>query len=160
MAEKELKVLQREDVIVPNKRKKRSLREISIHEQAKIIQAVTRDFTRQEDVACEYRTSPALVCRLVRQHRKDPFILSKKLAKEHKQNLTEEAVNLEVAEMLRDRVAIESASLVKVRLQVKHNMNVSLPRVQAIMKQKLGLSYRTAKKVPKQGNTERCLVLR
>ena len=100
MAEQELRELQREEVAVPNRLKKRALREITIHEQAKIIHAVTRDFARQADVAAQYRTSPALVCRLVRQHRQDPFILSKRLSKKHKQDVTAEAVQLEVAEML------------------------------------------------------------
>ena len=75
--------------------------------------------------------------------------MSKKLAKKHKQDITVEAVQLEVTEMLRERVAIENASLVQTRLLTKHNINVSVPRVQVIIKQWLGLSYRTAKKVPK-----------
>ena len=111
-------------------------------------------------MAAEYRASPALVSRLVRQHRQDPFILSKKLARQHQQDISAEAVQHEVAMMLRDRVAIENATLVQARVLAKHNIEVSVPRVQVLMKQRLGMSYRTAKKVPKQGNTERCLVLR
>ena len=153
-------MLQREDFIVPQKLKKRPLREISIHEQAKIIHAVTVDFLKQEDVALKYSTSRGLVCRLVRQYRQDPFLMSKKLARQHSKDITAEAVQLEVEQMLRDKVAIENAELVKARVLERKSIDVSVSRVKVLMKQQLGMSYRTAKKVPKQGNTEHCLVLR
>ena len=62
--------------------------------------------------------------------------------------------------MLRDKVAIENAELVKAGVLERHSIDVSVPQVKVLMKERLGMSYRTAKKVPKQGNTERCLVLR
>jgi len=41
-----------------------------------------------------------------------------------------------------------------------HNLDVDLLKVKHIMKKDLGLSYRIAKKVPIQSNSERCLVQR
>lgn len=140
--------------------KRRPLRLLSVHEQAKIIHACTKDFARQQDVAAQYRVSPALVGRLVRQQRKDPFILSKKLGRQHRQQILVEAVELVVAEMMRTREAIENAETVRARVRTSHGLDVSVALARDVMKRQLRMSYRMAKKVPRQGNTERCLVLR
>ena len=71
-----------------------------------------------------------------------------------------DAVELEVTEMLRTREAIENAEAVQSKVLAKHDLEVSVPIIRATMKKQLCMSYHTAKKVPKQGNTERCLVLR
>ena len=39
-------------------------------------------------------------------------------------------------------------------------MQVTETNVKKVMKQQMDMSYRTVKIIPKQGNTERCLVLR
>ena len=42
----------------------------------------------------------------------------------------------------------------------QHDVEISLPKIKLTMKKELGLGYRRVQKVPIQGNSERCLVLR
>ena len=41
-----------------------------------------------------------------------------------------------------------------------HNVEISVPKIRLAMKKELCLGYRRVQKVPIQGNSERCLVLR
>ncbi len=41
-----------------------------------------------------------------------------------------------------------------------HDVDVSVSKIRVTMKKELGLGYRRVQKVPIQGNSERCLVLR
>ena len=45
-------------------------------------------------------------------------------------------------------------------VQLKEHLSLSVMQVKTIMKDDLGLGYRLTRKVPVQGNSERCLVLR
>ncbi len=62
--------------------------------------------------------------------------------------------------MLEHSIPIERAAKVQLEVKKLHDIGISLPKVRETLKMELGLGYRTAKKVPIQGNSERCLVLR
>ena len=55
---------------------------------------------------------------------------------------------------------ILNAGSIKCRVKGEDNLDVSLLQVQKVLKQDLKYSYRRSRKVPLQGNSERCLVLR
>ena len=55
---------------------------------------------------------------------------------------------------------ILNAGAIKCRVMGEDDLDVSLLQVQQVLKQDLKYSYRRARKVPLQGNSERCLVLR
>ena len=62
--------------------------------------------------------------------------------------------------MLANSVPIVKAEMVVEELLLKENLSLSVVQVRTIMKDDLGLGYRMSRKVPVQGNSERCLVLR
>jgi len=131
-----------------------------VHEQAQIISAYCDDLQPQKEVALQYRVAPALVGSLVKRQQLDPFYLSKRLEKMWTAFAETEAVETAVAEMQKSRLEITSARQVQEQIQKKVGQEVAIHKIRAAMRGKLGMSYRTAKKVPKQGNSERCLVLR
>ena len=65
-----------------------------------------------------------------------------------------------VEEMLANSVPIVKAEKVVEAVQLKENLSLMVHQVRTIMKDDLGLGYRISSKVPVQGNSERCLVLR
>ena len=111
-------------------------------------------------MADHHRITPALVGRLVKAHRADPFFLSKKLERQHTAGLKKEAIENVVRMMLEKNQPIESSHQVQKLVLEKTGQEVSMKMVQVTMRKSLGMSFRMAKKVPKQGNSERCLVLR
>ena len=62
--------------------------------------------------------------------------------------------------MLVNDEPIESARQVQEQVQQAYGFDASEKLIRKTMKQDLKMSFRLAKRVPKQGNTERCLVLR
>ena len=71
-----------------------------------------------------------------------------------------EVVEEVVSDLLERSIPIEKAAKVKQEVQRQHDVEISLPKIKLTMKKELGLGYRRVKKVPIQGNSERCLVLR
>ena len=65
-----------------------------------------------------------------------------------------------MTELLRTGRPIENSQQVQAQVQTRFGLEVSATKVRQTMKRQLGMSFRQAKKVPKQANTERCLVLR
>jgi hypothetical protein len=65
-----------------------------------------------------------------------------------------------VTGLLEDSVPIVKADMVAKLVEQQEELKVTAEQVKSIMKDDLGLGYRIARKVPAQGNTERCLVLR
>ena len=158
--EKELQRQARWEAGSPSKIKKRKLRELSVHEQAQIVEAYTKAFKYQRDVAAEFHVSCALVGRLVKKNQVDPFFLSRQLGKQQADRANTEATEHVVTEMLRASRPIENAKQVQAEVQKRFGLEVTPTQVKRTMKHTLNMSFRQAKKVPKQANTERCLVLR
>ena len=65
-----------------------------------------------------------------------------------------------VAKLLSKNVSILNAEKVVKEVQKKKNITLTTLQVRSIMRDDLGLAYRMSRKVPVQGNSERCLVLR
>ena len=65
-----------------------------------------------------------------------------------------------VTHLLSNSVPIVKADMVVQQVQELHDVDVKVQQVRDIMKDELGLGYRLTRKVPVQGNSERCLVLR
>ena len=101
VTEKELQASFRGENGLHKLTKKRRLVDVTVEEQAQIINCYLVKFQRQDDVAVRYQVKPDLVSRLVRQHRADPFFLSKKLQRQHMESTKSEAIVDEVGEMLK-----------------------------------------------------------
>ena len=65
-----------------------------------------------------------------------------------------------VTHLLSNSVPIVKADMVVQQVQELHYVDIKVQQVRDIMKDELGLGYRLTRKVPVQGNSERCLVLR
>ena len=55
---------------------------------------------------------------------------------------------------------ITNAKQVQLQVKVKHELDLTVAHVQRALRKDLGLGYRRMRKIPIQGNSERCLVLR
>ena len=55
---------------------------------------------------------------------------------------------------------ITNAKQVQLQVKVKHELDLNVAQVQRALRKDLGLGYRRVRKIPIQGNSERCLVLR
>ena len=62
--------------------------------------------------------------------------------------------------MLEKSIPIDKCDTVRRITKREHNIDVSIPNIRVILKQQIGLRYHIAKKIPLQGNSQRCLVLR
>ena len=62
--------------------------------------------------------------------------------------------------MLAGGKVITSAKKVQLQLKAQHEVDLSLAKVQQALRKDIGLGYRRVRKIPIQGNSERCLVLR
>ena len=108
--------------------------DVTVEEQAQIINCYLVKFQRQDDVAVRYQVKPDLVSRLVRQHRADPFFLSKKLQRQHMESTMSEAIEHEVGEMLKICQPIESATQVQNKVKINYGKEPSLQLVSSTMK--------------------------
>ena len=45
-------------------------------------------------------------------------------------------------------------------VKLRHKLEVKKPQVKDVLRSELGLSYRKVRRIPPNGNTDRCLVLR
>lgn len=160
MSEKELKELARNNDVAPPRAKRRRLRDLNVQEQAHIIHAVQHDFQQHKDVAAQYKIHPTLVGRLIKKNKADPFFLSKHLRKEQEKKAQTEATVHVVSKLLQRGAPIESSKKVQDEILTTFNLEVQGSMIRTTMKKQLHMSFRTVKKIPKQGNTERCLVLR
>ena len=82
------------------------------------------------------------------------------MGKQQADRANTEATEHVVTEMLRASRPIENAKQVQAEVQKRFGLEVTPTQVKRTMKHTLNMSFRQAKKVPKQANTERCLVLR
>ena len=118
------------------------------------------DHIYQCDIAKYFKISPALVSKLVKESEKEPKKNIQLKLKEKDEKEKKKAVKKVVEEMLANSVPIVKAEMVVEALLQKENLSLSVVQVRTIMKDDLGLGYRMSRKVPVQGNSERCLVLR
>ena len=114
----------------------------------------------QADIAKYFKITPRLVSCLVKDAQRNPdkAALLKKKQEESKQ--IQEAVKTVVAHMLEMSIPIVKADTVVEAVRRDNGLIVTAQQVRTIMRDQMGLGYRLIKKVPVQGNSERCLVLR
>ena len=102
----------------------------------------------------------SLVSNLVTEARKRPEKLRALKQREKDVQIRHRAIEQVASELLEHSIPIDKAGKVQNQVKRRYDIDLSLPQVRTSLKQELGLGYRMAKKVPIQGNSERCLVLR
>ena len=160
LLEQQIRQREQSQAGVKSRQKKRSLKELPVKVREGIVKMYLEDNIFQVDIAKYYKISPQLVSKLIKEAQEDP---AKNLAlkrKKEEQMERSKAVQDVVKGMLANSVPIVKAEMVATQVMEVHHINVSIQQVRDIMREELGLGYRLSKKVPIQGNSERCLVLR
>ena len=98
--------------------------------------------------------------RLAKRHSTEPNFLEVARKDQGRKELVGEAIQHLVGQLHQNDVPIENAKQVQKHVKQGYGVDASEKLIRQTMKRDMRMSFRLAKRVPKQGNTERCLVLR
>jgi len=158
--EKEMTARARQSEPAGNYYKKRHRKELSTAEIVDIVHCYVIECASQADVARKHRISVQLVGRLVAEAKKKPEKLRDMKARQKQKQDASLAAEQLAAQMLERGESIRSCRQVQAQVEAQHPVGLSDKAVRQILKKEIGLRYRSARKVPTQANSQRCLVLR
>ena len=101
-----------------------------------------------------------MVHRLVKDSKRKPEKLREKKDREQKEERSKKLVSETTERLLEYSVPIVKAITIQSIVKRDHDHDISIGKVRKILKKDMGLSYRRAKPIAIQCNSERCLVLR
>ena len=142
------------------RRRKRSKPSLSSLQLQRIAKLVLEEGLTQVETAELCNVKPALVCKLIKTVRlanhSYASITEKRDVKEQKHDKLVQAVK----EFLEQGMHVWTAQQVRVHLQKSKGLDYPLWHVRSVLHNDFNMRYRVLKKVPFQGNSERCLVMR
>ena len=118
------------------------------------------NLSSHDDTATKFRVTPGLVHRLVKAYKKDSgFVESLQNREEVRKS---KVANVEKAtnEILATAKNVWRRAQIVDHVKQKYDMKVSKELVSQVLRHRLHMRYRKVKRIPFQGNSERCLVLR
>ena len=129
-------------------------------EKVAIVHQVLVKYDSHKDVAYQFRVKPVVISLLVKKAKKNHTFIEELLAKDEKKDQTRESVVAEAKQVLQEGHFIYNAKQIVTRVKEHHGILVDVKTVRKVFRDDLDLQYRKMKRVPFQGNSERCLVLR
>ena len=142
------------------KRKRRPLREISAATRLEIVRLATTTRHTCQELALLYNVKVQTIYNLKKDAKKDQRYFVNKKEKELRRTRATSAIVGAVADSIDRKETIWTLTQMQELVRARTSVPVPLHDVAKILKNEFNLSYRKIRRVPFQGNSDRCLVLR